>query len=259
MPSAAGPEIMPQAVHPAEAEKVAAAQAPSPVMAPPEPIPTTLPLPELPAMEMPEPPPHLAPPAPSPDVMIPVSPPSIHERLAAQQAESAGVASEPATPPVAMPVSESTLPAAPVAPPTPATAPESVGPEDDFEAIMNTVMQDLDGDALPENAPGAEELLSLDSVASLSDLCDRSRAESTTDFLLLAAYYMTHYDQQKNFSLKQLNSALVRAGLSPVNHSALESALQQGVLTMVPDLTGTAEVSEYRLSELGTSTAEGLL
>jgi hypothetical protein len=244
--SAAGPEITPHAAHPAEVDKVASAQSPSAAMAPPEPIPPSLPLPELTPVELPMMPASIAPPVTEIDLVIPMAPPSIHERLAAQQAEISAQAISPAL----VLVSESALPAAPIL---------SAGvPVDDFEAIMNTVMQDLDEEAMPESAVAAEDLLPMESVASLSDLCDRSTAQSTHDYLLLAAYYLTTFDHQKTFSLKQLNSSLVKAGQSPVNHSTLETALQQGVLTMVPDLTGTAEVSEYRLSDLGSATALNL-
>lgn len=99
----------------------------------------------------------------------------------------------------------------------------------------------------------------MESISSLSDLCQHASADSTDDFLLLAAYYLTTFEQQTAFTLKQLNSSLVKSGKSPVNHGVLEVALQQGVLDMVPDLNGTAEISEYCLTEQGDLAANKLL
>jgi hypothetical protein len=247
--SSAGPEITPHVSHPAEAANVAATAAPSAVMAPPEPMPPPLSVSQPNLMATPAtesidaPPPKsvsvesvLPLPAVPQSALPETSPsPAIHEHLTAEVAT------------VITPVTASVLTAiaTPVAPPI-----------DDFEAIMNTVMQDLDEEPASSNlVVNAEEPTPLENIASLSELCDRSNAQTTQDFLLLAAYYLTTFEQEKQFSLKRLNSSLVKSGLSPVNHSALETALQQGVLSMVPDLTGTAEVSEYQLTDLGGSTA----
>lgn len=107
-----------------------------------------------------------------------------------------------------------------------------------------TASNGMNHDALPE-------ALDLSNIVSLSDLCDRSRANRIEDFLLLASYYLMHYEHQNTFSLKRLNSILVKSGLTPVNHSVLEAALSEGRLAMVPDLTGMAEVSEYQLTAEG--------
>ena|GEM_PF-2897638 len=251
-PLPAGPAIIPQAVTPVEAEKVAVAETPSATLAPPEPIPPIKPagLPELELkpVEVPPIPESIAPPEAKVEakkdeqVVIPVAPPSIHERLAAHHAATSMKTSivSDVVPVMAEPIE----------------APEAI---DDFDAIMNSVMQDLDAEELPETALGAEDSLPMESISSLSDLCQHSSAASTDEFLLLAAYYLTAFEQQTTFTLKQLNSSLVKSGKSPVNHAVLEVALQQGVLDMVPDLNGTAEVSEYRLTDQGDIEANKLL
>jgi len=247
----AGPAITPQAVTPVEAEKIAVEEASEAIMAPPEPIPPSKPagLPELDlkAVEVPPMPESIAPPetraeAPDEPVVIPVAPPSIHERLAAHHAATS----------MAAPIASEVVPA--MAQPI-----EPSEPIDDFDAIMNSVMQDLDAEELPETALGAEDSLPMESISSLSDLCNHSSAETMDELLLLAAYYLTTFEQQKAFTLKQLNSSLVKSGKSPVNHGVLEVALQEGVLDMVPDLNGTAEISEYRLTEQGDLAANKLL
>jgi hypothetical protein len=96
-------------------------------------------------------------------------------------------------------------------------------------------------------------------VTSLADLCDRSNAGSSEDYLLLSAYYLTRVERQETFSLKKINSVLVKSGLTPINHSVLESVLASGYLAMVPDLTGTAEVSEYSITRDGREAAIQLL
>ncbi|MBY0405139.1 MAG: hypothetical protein K2X66_14660, partial [Cyanobacteria bacterium] len=66
----------------------------------------------------------------------------------------------------------------------------------------------------------------------------------------------------EQFSLKQINSLLIKSNLTPVNHSVVENALAKGFIEMVPDLTGMAEVTEYILTVdggvSGKSTAEKL-
>jgi hypothetical protein len=203
----------------------------------------------------------------------------------------------------------------------PATTPQAVGTQaqaepanaNDFEAVMDSVMKDLDADfeadVLPESMSRLEEATpflrgprldtnghgerqrpnreprglrpqpdldapmgvpvastmnlqepsDLQMVMSLSDLCERSRADGVDEYLLLSSYYLTHYEQQHMFSLKRLNSVLVKSGMTPVNHSVLETALTQGYLAMVPDLTGTAEVSEYKITPQGEEAARQLI
>lgn len=99
----------------------------------------------------------------------------------------------------------------------------------------------------------------VDPFASLADLCRYSRANEVQDFLLLSALYLNRSENAETFSLKRLNSALVKAGQSPANHSALEAALTRGVLAMVPDLSDSAEVSEYELTPAGLQTANELI
>ena len=136
---------------------------------------------------------------------------------------------------------------------------------------MDSVMRDLSQSA-PEAAPSpslplpasatppfSEASPALETPASLGELYERSHTANVFDSLLLAAIHLTHSEQQETFSLKRLNSALVKAGVTPVNHSVLEAALSAGVLAMVPDLTGTADVSEYRLTPEGLQGANALL
>jgi hypothetical protein len=140
------------------------------------------------------------------------------------------------------------------------SSPEPEAVQDDFESVMDTVMRDLEKpvELRPSGLPVQPEAFDLpvatadlSLVSSLADLCEQANAGSSEDFLLLASYYLNQIEYQDSFSLKRINSNLVKSGLTPVNHSILESVLSQGYLSMVPDLTGMAEVSEYAITPEG--------
>lgn len=167
----------------------------------------------------------------------------------------------------AMPPVESASPVAPpalsVVPPLVSSPSPGEPPKDDFESVMDTVMRDLEAPPPPlPTTPVIETLyeqssvpaatpMNLDLVNSLADLCDQAQPGSSEDYLLLASYYLSQVESQACFSLKRINANLVKSGLTPVNHSALESVLSKGYLCMVPDLSGTAEVSEYSMTDEG--------
>lgn len=198
--------------------------------------------------------------------------------------------------PVAAPISEPPplppVPEQPILPPSKLDA----AVEDDFEAVMDSLMRDLE-DVEPEPAPPPPPVAAAPppavveaplpiptppppvsplpplpplpeqpplsagppQVASLAELCERSQAGNSEDYLLLSAYYLTRFEHAPKFSLKRVNSLLVKSGLTPVNHSVLEAALSRGYLSMVPDLTGSADVSEYNLSAEGEQVVARLI
>ncbi|MBX2861110.1 MAG: hypothetical protein KTR14_07735 [Vampirovibrio sp.] len=176
--------------------------------------------------------------------------------------------------------------------------------KDDFEAVMDSLMEDLEGPETPPPPPVNEEEVSavadvlstppqefvaetsepvepepqpevstpgpppgyhpdkkseMGLIDSLSDLCAKARPASPEDYLLLAAYYLTFFEAEEKFSLKAVNSLLVKSSYTPVNHSVIESTLSKGLVNMVPDMTGMADVSEYTLSDNGQQVAEQLL
>lgn len=164
--------------------------------------------------------------------------------------------------PQPQPVPKQTAPQ-PVAVGAPALV--SADDQDDFEAVMNSLLRDFEGNPETPNfasdagTPRERVEPDLSSVTSLADLCDRSDAANSEDYLLLSAYYLTRIERLESFSLKKVNSLLVKSGLTPVNHSVLETVLSNGYLSMLPDLTGTAEVTEYQISKDGISAAISLL
>ncbi len=185
-------------------------------------------------------------------------------------AATAAVPEAPALLPLAPESIPQTAPPQPVAVGAPAAPPTEE--DEDFEAVMNTLMRDFEDKPEPEESPAfpagggasagnarARLAPDLSGITSLADLCDRANAANSEDYLLLAAYYLTQLERQETFSLKKVNSVLVKSGLTPVNHSVLETVLTNGYLAMVPDLTGTAEVTEYKISMDGQAAALALL
>lgn len=272
-PQAVAPEIAPEPV-PVSPPVEAPLPAPAPGAVIPEPTPQPIPAeppvaPEPIAQTIP-----VAPAAPPPTIPQP-QPAAVEQPVApAPQPEPVPVIQQAPLeiPPLISTESPATPPAAP--PPLPVAAPMATDTsldsevQDDFEAVMDSLMKDLeepDDLNLPElpdmpiAAPAANGKADLNGIASLSDLCDRSRAANSEDYLLLSAYYLTHMENQIQFSLKKINLMLVQSGLTPVNHSVLESALGREYLSMVPDLTGLAEVTEYVLTPEGAQAATGLL
>ena len=71
------------------------------------------------------------------------------------------------------------------------------------------------------------------------------------DYLLLTAYYFTHYEQKPRFTLKQLNAKLMQNIAVIIDHSVLQEAINRDYIECLPDLTGLVGASEYRLTAYG--------
>jgi hypothetical protein len=211
-------------------------------------------------------------PQPQPVAAVEIKPADVNLPMSQPQQPAPAV---PQAMPAAMPESvveqQPSIPVRPpviMAEPSVAAQPQPASPE--FEAVMDSLMKDLEDTdeeplVVPDYAPVSNTMSGeslepdLSYVTSLADLCDRSNAGSSEDYLLLSAYYLTRVERQETFSLKKINSVLVKSGLTPINHSVLESVLASGYLAMVPDLTGTAEVSEYSITRDGREAAIQLL
>lgn len=79
-------------------------------------------------------------------------------------------------------------------------------------------------------------------------------SKNTTDkfhYLIITAHYLLGVENMDRFSLKQINAKLMQNLSEIVDHSVLQSAIDQQFVEVVPDLTGMAEISEYRLTEKG--------
>ena len=75
--------------------------------------------------------------------------------------------------------------------------------------------------------------------------------EKKTDYLLMAAYYMSQYEQIPRFTLKQINAKLMQNIAVIIDHSVLQDAINNDYIECLPDLTGVVGSSEYRLTAYG--------
>lgn len=79
-------------------------------------------------------------------------------------------------------------------------------------------------------------------------------SKNTTDkfhYLMITAYYLSEFEKLERFSLKQINAKLMQNLSEVIDHSMLQEAINQKFIELVPDLTGTSEVGEYRLTREG--------
>jgi hypothetical protein len=104
---------------------------------------------------------------------------------------------------------------------------------------------------------GDESSLKVESLKTLFELAPR--AAMGEDYLLLSAYFLDHFKSQPAASMRDMNAELIRSGLTPINHAVIEAAVSKGLLELLPDTTGNALVTEYRLTPDGFSALEGLL
>lgn len=80
------------------------------------------------------------------------------------------------------------------------------------------------------------------------------RSKNTNDkfhFLMITSYYLSEFEKRERFTLKQINSKLMQNLSMAIDHTTLQEAINQQFIELVPDLTGTSEVGEYRLTNLG--------
>lgn len=77
--------------------------------------------------------------------------------------------------------------------------------------------------------------------------------ESSLDYLIVTAMYISNVENNERFSIKQINAKLVPLNGTPIDHSIMQDSIEQGYLRIVPDLTGTGELTEYELTPEGES------
>src|SRR5690606_32084517 len=80
--------------------------------------------------------------------------------------------------------------------PPPPIVPEA--PKDDFEIVLDTIMEDLGETELPVSAAVSAAATSPppESIDSLSDLCQQAQPQTPEAFLMLAAYYLTYFEAE---------------------------------------------------------------
>jgi len=79
-------------------------------------------------------------------------------------------------------------------------------------------------------------------------------SKNTSDrfhYLIITAYYLLEFEKMQRFSLKQINAKLMHNLSRVVDHTILREAINQEFVEVVPDLTGSSEAAEYKLTEKG--------
>ena len=157
-------------------------------------------------------------------------------------------------------------------------------PDDDFERVMSTLMDDLTAQPtqVGEDAPVfSSEILddvddapsvgvfrkegmhgpvaaalpnAADNPNSYKTLCERACAATPEDHLLISAYALATSQGIERFSLSDLNAVIQGAGHDMVTHSILAVAVDKGLLTAVADMS--ADATQYELTRHGRTTVE---
>lgn len=89
--------------------------------------------------------------------------------------------------------------------------------------------------------------------ATLEDLLNLKKHDTLLDFLIITAYYLRAIELTDRFSLKQLNSKAMSLAKKPIDHSIIQEAVKKEYLEIIPDYTGMADVTEYKLTPEGES------
>jgi hypothetical protein len=122
--------------------------------------------------------------------------------------------------------------------------------ENKFQNILNkkiSAMPELDAfDAISEIRVNKN---SKDS--SLKDLFKAKKPDSLLDYLLITAHYLQEYESLDRYSLKQINAKVMPFSQSPIDHAVIQKAVSLEYIEVVPDFTGMADVTEYKITPEG--------
>lgn len=114
-------------------------------------------------------------------------------------------------------------------------------PVQDFEQALEESM----------NNPKTEVIEKTDNVSDFSAYLYSYNPQSPLDNLIITAMYILNIENKELFSIKQINAKLVPLTGEPITHAVIEDAINQGLIKIVPDLTGTSEFTEYTLTPEG--------
>lgn len=101
------------------------------------------------------------------------------------------------------------------------------------------------------NNPKTEVIEKTDILSDFEGFLNSYNPQNSMDNLIITAMYILNTENKERFSIKQLNAKLVPVTGKPVDHALIEEAINQNLVRIVPDLTGTNEFTEYTLTEEG--------
>ena len=121
----------------------------------------------------------------------------------------------------------------------PSTEEETPAETVDFEAVLEKSIEN----------PTFEPTKTQDPV--FLNLVKSKNTKDKFHYLIITAYYLSEFEKMERFALKQLNTKLMQNLSEVIDHATLQDAINQSLIEPVPDLTGTSEVGEYRLTRSG--------
>lgn len=110
------------------------------------------------------------------------------------------------------------------------------------EMVQNNVEKNLQEQTQADNCTD---------TVSIAEFIDLKNPDTPLEFLLVAAYYLKEYDLLDRYSLKQINSKIIKFIQKPINHSVIQDAVSKSFIAVVPDYTGMADVTEYIITSEG--------
>jgi hypothetical protein len=108
------------------------------------------------------------------------------------------------------------------------------------EMVQNNIPKNLEKEKKDE-----------DSSATIAELIDLKNPQTPLDYLIITAYYLKECDLLDRYSLKQINSKIIKFIEKPLNHAIIQEAVSNDFLEVVPDYTGMANVTEYIITSEG--------
>ncbi len=138
----------------------------------------------------------------------------------------------------------------------PAPQKESVNPTQEFHTHINNNFENTLESSMsnPQANMSFRPTPSIKKDNAFINYVGDRKIERKIDYLLLAAYYFTQYEQKPRFTLKQLNAKLMQNLAVIIDHSVLQEAINRDYIECLPDLTGVVGASEYRLTAYGEKT-----
>lgn len=101
------------------------------------------------------------------------------------------------------------------------------------------------------NSPSVATAKSIEEANTVEDFVEIKKPKTLLDYLLITAYYLKEKEYFERYSLKQINSKAIKYTGKPIDHSVIQEAVTQNYLEVVPDYTGTADVTEYTITPEG--------
>lgn len=85
----------------------------------------------------------------------------------------------------------------------------------------------------------------------MQQLISEKHLENEVDYIVAAAYCLTHYEKLSHFTEEQIKSKITPFFDNEINHDFILDTLAKNYLKLLPDFTGTSDMTEYSLTDTG--------